>query len=231
MRSLSMIATLLLSALGAVAADMGSPVPGPTPDDTEVKVSHHRGRSIDNGSGTVIAAAGGTSHILTNYHVCPDAGGRITVEHKGRSYPATLLAWDAGIDLACLEVKADLPAAWIASADAKAGEPVRQWGHTGGAERPTAKVGKATGTMAGLGLVTTIDARGGDSGCGVFDAGGRLVGVCRERFTHYPGQACVSLADVRRFLRMGPPTPEPATPVPMRGRPVAMPVPCPPGGT
>jgi S1-C subfamily serine protease len=203
---------LLLLAAPAFGADIGSAVPTGdnavartvAPSDSECKVTHYAGGRIGSGSGTVVASGKGVSRVLTNHHVCPDDGDRITVEHKGKAYPAARLAWDKSIDLACLEVRGvELPAAKIAAGDPAPGSTVRQWGHPKACKEAVPKSGRAIGGRTIF--ATTIPSESGDSGAGVFDAAGDLVGVCWGRRLDNGTETCVPLADVRRFLRMDPP--------------------------
>jgi hypothetical protein len=186
------------SAVGALAAD---------PADSEVKVTVAHGGTLSCGSGTVVASDDGVSRVITNHHVVAGVAGRVVVTHKGTEYGATVLAWDAGLDLACLEVRAELPACEVATEPPKRGAPVYQWGHERASREAVPKEGRAVGIngrRVGGGDVweTTIPSVEGDSGCGVFNAAGRLVGVCWGRHTDRPGEVCVALADVRRFLKL-----------------------------
>jgi hypothetical protein len=158
------------------------------------------------GSGTVVATDGERSLVLTAKHVAgTDFAAKLTVAAPdGRTVAGTLVAYDSTADLAAVEVPAGLPAVAVADCSPVVGAAVRQWGCTGGGKR-TPKSGTCTNYGA------TIQADGGDSGCGVFDAAGRLVGVTVGKSVRFdphtgmplnvPGDAhCVGLADVRRFL-------------------------------
>jgi hypothetical protein len=149
----------------------------------------------------------------------------VVVTHKGKEYGASVVAWDAGLDLACLEVRAELPACELATEPPKRGAPVYQWGHERASREAVPKEGRAVGVngrRVGGGDVweTTIASVEGDSGCGVFNAAGRLVGVCWGRHTDRPGEVCVALADVRRFLKLedGKADPKPKAASPRRPR-------------
>jgi serine protease Do len=174
------------------------------PEDSAVQVRHFAGGSIGSGSGTVVWMGGGVSFVLTNHHVAPDCGRKVEVTLAGQTYPAEWLRSDAGIDLALLRVKAELPAADVADEPPARGTVLRQWGHSrGGPQKP--KAGPAIGVdgrraVPGGGQVyaTGIHSEPGDSGSGVFDPAGRLVAVC------WGGgqgrECCVKLADVKAFL-------------------------------
>ena len=178
------------------------------PEESCVRVTRQDGRVVGTGSGTVVASGGGVSRIVTNFHVA-GGGGAVTVHHAGKAYPARAVGWDAGLDLCGLEVDAELPACVIAGTPPPVGSRLCQWGHAGGVRQAIHKVGTAvgiTGRVVNGGAVweTTIDAREGDSGAGVFDSNNRLVGVCWGRHSDRAGQSCVTLADLRRFLWMDP---------------------------
>jgi hypothetical protein len=170
------------------------------------------------GSGTVVACEGGRCLVLTNAHVVPGAGARVAVAAGGRQYRAKYLAgskvttWDNGDgtggmeidgpDLALLTVEAELPAAELAAAAPGKGERLRQWGYAGrgAAEGPREKSGRVTDPA---GMWGPLDQRPGDSGAGLFDDSGRLVGVSHGRPAgeREVGVVAVPLGAVRKFLR------------------------------
>jgi S1-C subfamily serine protease len=160
------------------------------------------------GTGTVIASKGGRSLVLTCRHVVPDPDGTILVKAGASTYGAELLAVDDAADLAVLRVRAELPAVAVADVGPADGADLRQWGYTkGGPMNP--KHGPArehtNGKVDGKPFdvrVTGIAPDFGDSGSGVFDADGRVVGVCAAKAEGKAGTVglLVPLADVRRFL-------------------------------
>jgi S1-C subfamily serine protease len=165
-----------------------------------------------------VACEGGRSLVLTNAHVVPGAEARVTVTAGGRQYRAKYLAgskvttWDngdgtggmeiEGPDLALLTVEAELPAAELAPGAPGKGDRVRQWGYAGrgASEGPREKAGRVTDPA---GLWGTLDQRPGDSGAGLFDDAGRLVGVSHGRPAGEGevGVVAVPLAAVQKFLR------------------------------
>lgn len=198
---------VLLSPVLAVLAFMaiaGAALGAPPP--SECRVTSYTGDIYRPGSGTVIAAGGGDSRVLTCFHVTNERPDKIVVTYGGKEYPATLVAWDSTVDLACVEVKGvELPVAQIARTYPAIGATLAQWGHANESAAPVAKTGSADayGTAADE-LFTSIRAEPGDSGCGVFDGSGELVGVCSNRRVDRQGALVVGLGAVREFFGIGP---------------------------
>jgi serine protease Do len=129
--------------------------------------------------------------VLTNHHVVAQAslaGSALRVElQDGREYPTRLLAQDAEVDLALLEVAApDLPVAVIADSHSlRVGQLVLAIGH------PWGQRGAVTaGLVSGLSQAKTDGRRGhipvirsdarlapGNSGGPLVDASGAVVGI------------------------------------------------------
>jgi S1-C subfamily serine protease len=134
------------------------------------------------GSGTVVASGKGESLVLTNAHVCPSDDAFYFVIHDDRAFPARWVAV-ADHDLALLRIDAELPAAELADSPPAVGSRVRQWGCTeAGPMRFAEGVTEADDDgrkdwEKRTFLQATISGGPGDSGCGLFDARGRLVGV------------------------------------------------------
>lgn len=144
------------------------------------------------GTGTVVACEGGKSLVLTNAHVVPHGANPITVRHGNDTYPATFVA--AGSrhgrgyepDLCLLVVDAEMPAVEIADSPPRIGERLRQWAFGGqrfGAG-PTFKVGVVAdpvrpdgSRLVGGDVESSLPTQSGDSGSGVFNDAGELVGV------------------------------------------------------
>lgn len=144
------------------------------------------------GTGIVLDPGG---QILTNFHVVQGAD-RITGTVNGRPYPAQLVGYDRGRDIAVLQLigAAGLPAAVIGDAYALTpGQPVIALGNAMGTNAPlTREVGTLTGfgrtveaedTLTGskdelTGLFEfAAPVRAGDSGGPVVDGAGRVVGI------------------------------------------------------
>lgn len=153
------------------------------------------------GSGTCVWCDEGYALILTNKHVwaCP---GEPAVEHAGKRYAAQRYTAGAAesSDLGLLWVEATIPAAAIAGDDPVPGTRVRHWGvRSGGGS------GQVVGTFAPVGEVASITASyqsaSGDSGAGVFNDAGQLVGVNWGFVGVGSGPvAFVPNREVRRFL-------------------------------
>lgn len=161
------------------------------------------------GTGTVVGSKGGRSLVLTCRHVCPDADGFAFVVVGGAQYAAEFLAADDVADLAVLRVRVALPAAEVARSGPAEGDELRQWGHEA-AGRAKEKKG-ARGRVADVDVdglkfdgvyLSRIAAEPGDSGAGVFDKAGKLVGVCMAKGGGDDGPVgvVVPIGDVRRFL-------------------------------
>lgn len=167
------------------------------------------------GSGTPVYSAGGKTLVLTNAHVARQDRTTFAVTVPGAgTYPARRVDGSAvrstgpstiaidGVDLAVVEVDAELGAVQIASTAPAPGESVFQWGYGGtqGAA-PWAKAGVVLpNPFADPTLTSTINCVPGDSGSGVFDKDGKLVGVSHGTgagFSHH----AVPLAEVRAFVR------------------------------
>lgn len=159
------------------------------------------------GSGTVIACENGWSLVLTNRHVAPRRERTLVVTADGRGeYEAVYLDVnpDEG-DLAVLAVRAELPAAEVSAEEPKPGEAVTVYGFGG---RPRGALPKTrTGVVlpdhrdgyhyrTANGLKVTVETVPGDSGSGVFNARGRLVGVVWGF-----GGMSVRVGPVRAFVR------------------------------
>jgi hypothetical protein len=187
--------TLALLAAPAAAADTFWHSPRVVFDD---------GKELGGGTGTPVWSDGKTTKVLTCAHVVPHGRGTVTVYPGGdwqRPVKARFLAGalhpDAP-DLALLEVPVGLTHAHLSPVPPKAGDWVYQWGWG----PPTPRVGPALrrGFVVRATNLTFVsyDPQGGDSGAGVFDAHGELVGVIAWRAT--PAGCAVGYADTRAFL-------------------------------
>lgn len=138
------------------------------------------------GSGVVVWTDGTKSLVATAKHVTPDPGTGLSVTAGGVKYPAKLALALHDVDLAILEVAAGLPAAPGADRGPDLAAPLAHFGgSTGGG------TGRMLGwqTLSGFPYaVADYDSESGDSGAGVFDQQGRVVGVHCGRVGNPPEQ-------------------------------------------
>jgi len=160
------------------------------------------------GSGTPLATENGKTVVLTNAHVVRDNTKPITVHLNGKQYPAKYVLGSVvtdvgpqqihvdGPDLCVLEVDADLWGVDLAADIPAVGEPVFQMGYGGSTNgKPIKRTGVVIQPVYAGQLNSTITAVSGDSGCGVFNKYGQLVGV-----TH-GGTQTVALAETVTTVR------------------------------
>ena len=210
------------------------------------------------GSGTCIGydREAGTALVLTCHHVVQATGAKptITFPGGGRSYAGELLASDADSDLAAvlIRVAEAVPSTSVAEDDPPIGGTLWRVGYAGGRLGITS--GPRIATMLGgaitvpvdpdasrwvacahYGLFVRLSIRPGDSGGGVFDAQGRLVGVAAAYVVQDPSIGlCCGPGPIRRFLQKvqwrkpqprpsppSPPSPPIAVPPPMPAPPIA----------
>jgi hypothetical protein len=156
------------------------------------------------GAGTIVAIAGGHVRIITAKHVA--VFGRLSVQFaSGASEPATILSLVPGHDVAViealvpLEVSRQLHAAPIGAA--RAHETVHVQG--GGSDTDASESASVTevggkmpdGSANGRYELACTRCHIGDSGAGVIDAHGALVGVYVGYYTYDTG-ARVGVAEI-----------------------------------
>lgn len=170
-------------------------------------------RAVDTGTGTIIARRGNTYWVLTCGHIFRDfSDGTISVDVFGtdggvRRFAGAYVGHDSVADLGLLTVRTDspLPVGRIAasSAGVRPHAAVCSIGCSGGAP-PTVQHVKVTALNRYVGPAN-IECTGvpvqGRSGGGLFDAEGKLIGVCiaadhRDRRGLYTG-----LPAIRSFLK------------------------------
>ncbi|MCK0176340.1 S1C family serine protease [Mycolicibacterium sp. F2034L] len=164
--------------------------------DTEIDYQSAYGA----GTGIVLDPGG---QVLTNYHVVQGAD-RMNATVAGRSFPATLVGYDRGRDIAVIQLigAGGLPVAPIGdSAALIAGEPVVALGNASGTAAPlTREVGtvttfgrtvKAEDSLTGAsdelnGLIEfAAPVRAGDSGGPVVNSAGQVVGITVAASVNY----------------------------------------------
>jgi S1-C subfamily serine protease len=144
------------------------------------------------GTGTVIASENGKCLVLSNAHVVENDARPLFVRKGAKVYPATFVASSRvvptgpgsihveGPDLALVVIDADLPAVKIADARPAPGARLRQFGYGGRrpGDEPSFKEGKVTANRYANDYLTgTLVSQSGDSGSGLFNDQGELVGV------------------------------------------------------
>jgi len=148
------------------------------------------------GSGTLVADEGGKTLVLTNAHVVrrSDADKPITVTVQGKTYKARYVTGSEvtnitkttininGPDLCLLELPVSLGAVNIAETVPTLGEEVWMWGYAGGAQAPVMRTGKIIKSQT-TEIDTAFVSQPGDSGSGIFNSKGQLVGVVHGRST------------------------------------------------
>ncbi len=150
-----------------------------------VRVSDGLGNPVGQGSGVVIASGS----VITNCHVTA-MGERISVKVGGEEYAATVGQSDEGRDLCRLDVPGlsalSVPLASVVSL--RVGQRVYAVGAPHGLELTLSEgiVSSLRETPDGTVIQTTAPISPGSSGGGLFDAGGRMVGVVT--FQHKFGQ-------------------------------------------
>lgn len=173
---------------GAMAKSPATAKYAATPAESAVRVAPAINPAADppGASGVVVASDGTTSYVATAAHAVI-RGMPLGVWHKGTYHAAKVFSTNPTSDVAILEVAVALPAANVYDGVARPG-PVSMWGVGGEGRTPKEKIGNVTGVQAWRGgpgdpvnghpmLATTIRSEPGDSGAGVFNKAGHLVGI------------------------------------------------------
>lgn len=178
-----------------------------TPNAATVTVSApQNARESYSGTGTVVWSEGGKSLAVTNRHVVKykrsDDGLTVTMRETGRTYPARFVAWSDDGDAAIVEFDAAVTPAAIGT-DPAPGTRTTHYGNTTGPQTGTVKGYESTGTTgdgwAGRYLRGTHHGDSGDSGAGLFNDRGELVGVVWGG--HSGNAGCAPVSVVRGLLR------------------------------
>lgn len=181
-----LIAAFLLF-VSSTTADAAAKPAKPSETWYTVRVDNGHG----SGTGTVIAAEKGHSFILTNAHVCEQASNTINVEHEGHSYHATYVYGSSvdhpgpgmikvnGPDLCIIRIDVELDTVIVATASPSVGDKVFQRGFGGGVHTADTRTGEVSrGRFLSDDMITTAVPIPGDSGSGIFNEAGELIGVC-----------------------------------------------------
>ena len=211
-----MLALVAPATAAAVPIDMSGAIaqvePGVARLDTTINYQH----AIGAGTGIVLDPGGA---ILTNFHVVQGADS-ITASVGGGSFPADLVGYDRGHDIAVLQLRGAgrLPAAPIGdSSRLGQGDPVVALGNASGSGSPlTQEAGQVVGfgrtisakdeltgsseQMTGL-IEFAAPVRAGDSGGPLVNAAGQVVGVTTAATVNFrmgPGGEGFAIPDQRR---------------------------------
>ena len=187
-RLIAYLVGFLLGWLGSTAYPAGW-------SDIAVRVENRRGNIVDMGSGTLAAGDGRTALVITCRHIFDEGRGQITVERTDHSrHAAKLLGLSRYNDLAALEIP-DPGVRTLRLAASQAPEATMiGFGQTGLARRQAGRLVEADRDTVFYSFAPVE----GDSGGGVFDTEGRLMGVVWG--TDGAMGAVVPLDDVRGAL-------------------------------
>jgi putative serine protease PepD len=131
------------------------------------------------GSGWVATSDGGTSSLVTNYHVIEDdyedGQRQVEVVQEARTLSGTVISVDEAEDLALIEVDAELPTLRLATTGARVGDPVLVLGSPLGLEQ-TAVSGIVSAFRDDL-IQFSAPISPGNSGGPVLNADGEVIGI------------------------------------------------------
>lgn len=159
------------------------------------------------GSGTVVLRDGDKAVILTNKHVVLDEDKKVEdklwVLKDGKRYNATVIKVHEKSDIALVSATISLPAVTIATVKPLKGDKIRHFGKATGPQEGTVD-GWTEFVYEGMAMNSLIFSVPGDSGAGIFNEKGQLVGVHFGRRGRPkdddPIAFSVSLEVVRKFL-------------------------------
>lgn len=201
LRVFAFVCSLLIGS-SVLGADCKPAVPQETWYAAHIQID--RGAESDHGSGTPIDVENGKTFFITNSHVVENAKYPISVIIKGKKYPAKYVVGHnvqhtgpgmihvEGPDLCIVSVDTELDYVKIASSDVAQGGALflNGFGPRLLEEKPTLRSGQRnTNNLATPTLTSTLQTVNGDSGSGVFNQKGQLVGV------HWGGASGVAYAE------------------------------------
>lgn len=155
------------------------------------KISVDLGNATASGTGTPIASENGKTLILTNAHVVPSGDRPISVKFSDKTYVGRYLAGSQvsdvaqgminvnGPDLCVLEIDGTRDVVEFADEQPALGEVVYQYGYGGSLDgKPVYRHGVAVvNPSSKVYLTSNLRGVSGDSGCAIFNARGKMVGV------------------------------------------------------
>jgi S1-C subfamily serine protease len=167
-----------------VVLSLAFPVGADGLEDTVAKLTVSVGREQHHGSGTTVAVKGDKALLLTAEHVVRGSDDVRVAFPNGRVLTGRVVARDAAADLAAVEVSCGQqlpPRTWVALKDPVPGAKVYVVGDAPTMAQWRVRVGACAASpypdSVSMSLKTTIPVDSGDSGGGVFDDKGYLVGV------------------------------------------------------
>lgn len=198
--ALALVASLFAGTSTAAPADPVAAAVQVEPAVVRIDTQIDYQNAYGTGTGIILDPGG---QILTNYHVVQGAD-RITASVGGRSYPAELIGYNRGQDVAVLQLfgATALPVAPLGDSTAlAAGEPVVALGNADGTNAPlTREVGTVTAfgrTVEAEDALTgssdelnglfefAAPVRAGDSGGPVVNSAGQVVGITTAASVNY----------------------------------------------
>lgn len=165
--------------------------------DATVRVRNYVGRGVDCGSGTIAGWDATTNEalIVSCDHLWREGIGNVLVDVQGAgSYSASVLGRDSRLDVSLLSIR--LPSrptvSPISTRPPQPGEPVWKVGYPHAQQSPDTRGGRVS--SYGAEYTAELHCEQGDSGGGIFNSGGYLVGVVSGgdgRMTVGPGIAAI----------------------------------------
>lgn len=138
----------------------------------------------DRGTGAVVWSEAGKSYVVTNKHVVWEKRSptalTVTVNATGKTYPARFVDWSHEGDVALVELDAELPAVKLGNTAAPGTRITHHGNRTGPQSGSVTSYRDQTGLIfrwSGPVLNSDIVVASGDSGAGMFNDKGELVGV------------------------------------------------------
>ena len=151
--------------------------------------------SAASGSGFIYSADG---YILTNYHVVEDSNSITVSLYDGGNYPAKLVGYDAGNDVAVLKIEAEnlSPVILGDSSNMKVGDSVVAIGNplgeltfsltSGSVSAMDRNITMSSGTTMNL-LQTDCAINSGNSGGALFNLYGEVIGITNAKYSSNSG--------------------------------------------
>ena len=164
----------------------------------------YRSTSAASGSGFILTEDG---YILTNYHVIEDSSSVTVTTYDNKSYPAAVVGYDSGNDIAVLKIEAEglHPAALGSSDSLQVGDTVLAIGNPLGELTFSLTVGvvSALNREVTLSSGTTMDLiqtdtaiNSGNSGGALFNLYGEVVGITNAKYSSSYSSGSASIDNI-----------------------------------